>query len=161
VWQKALVSAAVAIFLAVFSDWIDGIIARKTGSVSDWGKIFDPLADKVAIGAFIVTLTFVGAVPLWFVVLFLLRDGLIAAGGIIMTRRTGSPPSSNVWGKYSSLTISVYLTVAAVSHMTGSAVWPEGMLLAGLDPVGILALGFVLLSLFVYFSEFVEHLRKA
>jgi CDP-diacylglycerol--glycerol-3-phosphate 3-phosphatidyltransferase len=161
VWQKVLVPAVVSIFLAVLSDYLDGIIARRTGSVSDWGRIFDPLADKVAIGAFIVTLTLVGAVPLWFVILFLVRDGIIAAGGIYMTRRLGSPPSSNVWGKYSSLIISIYLTVAAVGHLTDTVIWPDSLVLAGLDPVGLLALGFVLLSLFVYFSESVNKLRNA
>jgi CDP-diacylglycerol--glycerol-3-phosphate 3-phosphatidyltransferase len=161
VWQRILIPSVIMIFLAILSDYLDGFIARRTDSVSDWGRIFDPLADKVAIGAFIVTLALVGAVPLWFVILFLIRDALIAAGGIFMTRRLGSPPSSNIWGKYSSMTISIYLTVAAVGHMTGRAVWSGSLVLAGLDPVGLLALGFVLISLFVYFSESVKKLRDS
>ena len=76
VWQKALVPAAVAIFLAVFSDWIDGIIARKTGSVSDWGKIFDPLADKVFANVLLVYLAarHPDWVPLWVVLLLIARE---------------------------------------------------------------------------------------
>ncbi len=161
VWQRVLIPSVILIFLAILSDFLDGVVARRTDSASDWGRIFDPLADKVAIGAFIVTLALVGAVPLWFVILFLIRDALIAAGGIFMTRRLGSPPSSNIWGKLSSLTISVYLTVAAVGHMTSGVIWPRNLVLAGLDPVGLLALGFVLISLFVYFSESVKKLRNS
>ena len=160
VYLRQTVPALAVIFLAVLSDYLDGIVARRTDAVSDWGKIFDPLADKVAIGAFIVTLTAVGAVPLWFVVIFLARDGMIAAGGIYMTRRLGSPPSSNIWGKYTSFTISIYLTLAAVSYMTDVTVWPESTVILGLDPAGLLALGFVILSLFVYFSESVKKLRS-
>lgn len=157
---KSFVPAIAAIFLAGLSDYIDGIVARRTSSVSDWGKIFDPLADKLAIGAFIVTLGVINAVPLWFVILFLSRDAVIAVGGILITRKMGSPPSSNIWGKLSSLTVSIYLTAAAVCYILDCNMWPSGLVLAGLDPLGVLSLGFVMLSLFVYFSEFVHRLRN-
>ena len=159
--RKSFVPVVIVIFVGVLSDFIDGIIARKTNSVSDWGKIFDPLADKIAIGAFIITLAFVEAVPLWFVILFLARDALIAVGGFLLTKRLGSPPSSNKWGKLSTLIISVYLTTAAVCYMLDSTLWPSYMVLAGLDPLGLLSLGFVLVSLFVYFSESVKILRNS
>lgn len=159
--QRSLIPLLVVIFLGVFSDFLDGIIARKTDSVSDWGKVLDPLADKIAIGAFIITMAFINAVPLWFVIVFLTRDVLIAAGGILVTKRLGSPPSSNIWGKLSTLIISVYLTSAAVCYILDSTLWPSYLILAGLDPIGLLSLGFVLLSLFVYFSESVRILRNS
>lgn len=160
VYLRWVLPATAVIFLALLSDYLDGIVARRTRSVSDWGKIFDPLADKVAIGAFIVTLAAVGAVPLWFLILFLTRDGLIALGGLYLTARLGSPPSSNLWGKYSSLTVSLYLTAAAVGYMLERELWPPGFELAGLNPLGLLALGFVMVSLFVYFFESVKKLRR-
>jgi len=155
------VPALTMIFLAVASDYIDGYWARRRNSVSDWGRIFDPLADKIALGAFIITLTALGAVPLWFVILFLTRDALIAAGGIYMTRRLGSPPSSNIWGKYCTCAMSLYLTLAAVSYLFRLSLWPRGLTLAGLDPLGLMALGFVLISLFVYFHQSLKTLRNA
>lgn len=160
VYLKWIIPAGAAIFLAVLTDYLDGIVARRTHTVSDWGKIFDPLADKVAIGAFIVTLAVVGAVPLWFLILFLTRDAIIALGGLYLTARLGSPPSSNIWGKYSSLTVSLYLTTAAAAYMLERELWPPGLRPAGLDPLGFLALGFVMVSLFVYFSESVKKLRR-
>jgi len=158
--RNSLIPLLVVIFSGVVSDFLDGRIARKTDSVSEWGKILDPLADKIAIGAFIITLSFLKAVPLWFVILFLSRDLLIAAGGIYVTKRLGSPPSSNIWGKLSSLVTSVYLTVAAVGYLLHSHLWPDDLIFAGLDPLGLLSLGFVLLSLFVYSSESVTLLRN-
>lgn len=158
--RKNLVLVVIVIITGVLTDIIDGIIARRTNSISDWGKVFDPLADKIAIGSFIITLAILGAVPLWFVILFLTRDALIAAGGIFLTKKLGSPPSSNRWGKYSSLIMSVYLTSAAVCYMLDRTLWPSGLVLAGLDPLGLLSLGFVLVSLFVYFSESVKKLRN-
>jgi CDP-diacylglycerol--glycerol-3-phosphate 3-phosphatidyltransferase len=158
--QKNLVPLLVVIFLGVFSDFLDGIIARRTGSVSDWGKILDPLADKISIGAFIITMAIVKAVPLWFVVVFLTRDVLIAAGGILVTKRLDSPPSSNIWGKLSTLIVSVYLTSAAVCYILNSTLWPSSLVFAGLDPLGLLSLGFVMLSLIVYSFESVKMLRN-
>ena len=157
--QKNTAVVVIVILIGVFSDVIDGVVARRTNSISDWGKIFDPLADKIAIGAFIITLAFLGAVPLWFVILFLTRDAIIAAGGLIVAKKLGAPPSSNRWGKYSSLSMSVYLTSSALSYMLDTSLWPPGLILAGLDPLGLLSLGFVLVSLFVYFSESVTKLR--
>jgi CDP-diacylglycerol--glycerol-3-phosphate 3-phosphatidyltransferase len=159
--RKSFFPAVVMIFLAILSDYIDGLIARGTSSVSEWGKIFDPLADKIAIGAFVITLTAVRAVPLWFVILFLARDALIAAGGLFLTRKLGSPPSSNLWGKYTSFFMSIYLTVTAVCYMLDKTLWPESLILGGLDPIGLVALGFVVVSLFVYFSESVKKLRNS
>ena len=157
--QKSIIPVVAVILIGVFSDVIDGVVARRTNSISDWGKILDPLADKIAIGSFIITLAFLKAVPLWFVILFLTRDAIIAAGGLFVAKKLGSPPSSNRWGKYTSLTMSVYLTSAAVSYMLDTTLWSSGLILAGLDPLGLLALGFVLVSLFVYFSESVKKLR--
>jgi CDP-diacylglycerol--glycerol-3-phosphate 3-phosphatidyltransferase len=158
--KKNIILVVVVIFVGVISDIVDGIVARRTDSISDWGKIFDPLADKIAIGAFIIMLAILGAVPLWFVILFLARDALIAAGGLFVTKKLGSPPSSNNWGKYTSLSMSLYLTYSAVGYMLDTALWPAGLILAGLDPLGLISLGFVLVSLFVYFSESVKKLRN-
>ena len=39
------------VVVMIVSDWIDGWLARWRGEISQWGKILDPLADKVAVGA--------------------------------------------------------------------------------------------------------------
>jgi CDP-diacylglycerol--glycerol-3-phosphate 3-phosphatidyltransferase len=153
--------ACVFIFLAVLSDFLDGLTARRTGSISDWGKILDPLADKVGIAALVITLAIVGALPLWFLTVVIARDALIAGGGLLLTRRLGAPPSSNLWGKATSLCMSVYLTTISVGWMLDSSLWPRELLLMGVDPLGMLSLAFVAISFFIYFSDSVKLLRKA
>jgi cardiolipin synthase len=49
----------------VATDWVDGLIARRTGQVSELGKILDPLADRAVILAGLVALVVRGAFPLW------------------------------------------------------------------------------------------------
>jgi len=80
--------------VAVATDFLDGRVARATGTVSEWGKILDPTADKLAAAA--VTLALVlrpaeagPSLPVWFVVVVVVRDALIAAGGVQQTRRLG------------------------------------------------------------------------
>ncbi|MCD4847100.1 MAG: CDP-alcohol phosphatidyltransferase family protein [Candidatus Aegiribacteria sp.] len=56
--SRAIIPTSIILIVGIFSDFLDGIIARRTDSISDWGKIFDPLADKIAMTAFIITLGF-------------------------------------------------------------------------------------------------------
>ena len=144
----------------MISDYLDGAIARRTDSISDWGKILDPLADKLGLAAFVITLAILGAVPVWFVIVVAIRDTLIAAAGILITRRQGTPPSSNIWGKLTSLILSIYLTSAAVTWMLDTHIWPAGLHVLGLDPLGLLSLAFVVISFFVYSSESAAALRS-
>jgi len=155
------VPACAFILLAVSSDFLDGLVARRTGAVSDWGKILDPLADKIGIGALVITLAAVGALPVWFLAVVIARDVLIAGGGILLTKRLGTPPSSNLWGKATSLCMSVYLTTVSVGWMLDAEIWPPELRIRGVDPLGLLSLALVGISFFVYFSASVRLLRKA
>ncbi|PKQ28932.1 MAG: hypothetical protein CVT63_00375 [Candidatus Anoxymicrobium japonicum] len=73
--------AALALFaFGAFTDWLDGQVARRTESVSNFGKTADPLADRLFIGATIITLYAMRMLPLAFMVIVLGRDVLMAAG---------------------------------------------------------------------------------
>lgn len=72
------------------TDWVDGYIARRWNQVSDLGKLLDPLADRLAVGAALITFVVAGIFPLWAALLVLVRDGLIVlAAGVIGL--TGGP----------------------------------------------------------------------
>jgi cardiolipin synthase len=75
-----------AIVLA--TDWIDGVVARATGQVSDVGKVLDPLADRIAIAAGLVALIARDAFPLWAALPILVRDALVLAAGVVLLVRT-------------------------------------------------------------------------
>ena len=69
------------------TDWVDGYIARRTGSVSNVGKILDPLADRLAIAAGLIALVVRGAFPLWAALLILVRDAIVLVAGVIVALR--------------------------------------------------------------------------
>lgn len=88
------------IVLGVITDKLDGDIARWLHCESEWGRILDPLADKVAVAVMALVLLWLGLIPAWFVVLLLARDLLILAGGVYLRKRTGEVLPSNTAGKW-------------------------------------------------------------
>lgn len=89
-------TAAFAIFLlATFTDWLDGEIARRQQLITDFGKLMDPLADKILTAAAFICLSSHGALPAWAVILIISREFLItglrslaASKGIVMAADT-------------------------------------------------------------------------
>jgi cardiolipin synthase len=78
-------AAGIVMFAAVAAtDWVDGTVARRTGSVSELGKILDPVADRLAIAAGLVALVVADLFPLWAAVAILARDAAVLAGGAIV-----------------------------------------------------------------------------
>ncbi len=69
--------------IAAITDILDGYLARKFNQVTEFGKIIDPLADKIAIGAIIIKLFIIGVIPLYYFFMIIVRDVLIFLGGII------------------------------------------------------------------------------
>lgn len=73
--------AALCVFAAAGgSDALDGWLARRYGLVSRFGEYLDPAADKLLMLASFVTLTLVGAAPLWLTVIVITRDVAIVSG---------------------------------------------------------------------------------
>ena len=60
--------------LAAASDRLDGYLARRMNQVTDWGKLVDPIADKLLMGASLVTLSFLVDLPWWVTVVILVRE---------------------------------------------------------------------------------------
>jgi CDP-diacylglycerol--glycerol-3-phosphate 3-phosphatidyltransferase len=60
--------------LAISTDWIDGYLARRYEIVSDFGKLWDPIADKLLTGAGFLGLAILGEVPWWIVIIILIRE---------------------------------------------------------------------------------------
>ncbi|MFJ6548181.1 MULTISPECIES: CDP-diacylglycerol--glycerol-3-phosphate 3-phosphatidyltransferase [unclassified Microbacterium] len=66
--------AAVLFIVAISTDWVDGYLARRYDIVSDFGKLWDPIADKLLTGAGFVGLAILGEVSWWIVVIILVRE---------------------------------------------------------------------------------------
>lgn len=65
--------------VASFTDFIDGYIARKYKLVTRFGKILDPIADKILVAAALIVLVDLGRIPAWLVIVLLGREFAIGA----------------------------------------------------------------------------------
>ncbi len=75
--------------LAAGTDWVDGQIARRTNTVSKLGQLLDPAVDRILMIAGVAGLFFVGRLPLWIIIIVLVRDLLLLCGGGFLIRRYG------------------------------------------------------------------------
>ncbi len=71
--------AGILFVVAISTDWVDGYLARKYDIVSDFGKLWDPIADKLLTGAGFVGLAILGEWPWWIVIVILIREWGITA----------------------------------------------------------------------------------
>ena len=77
--------AALCVFCAAsLTDMLDGYLARKLNQITDFGKLFDPLADKLMVLTAMVCQTFWGPLPLVAVIIVALKELVMVLGGVFM-----------------------------------------------------------------------------
>ena len=69
----ALASAAIYL-IASLTDWLDGYIARRTGQVTKFGKLFDPIADKLLTSSALILLVAMNEIPAWIAIVIIGRE---------------------------------------------------------------------------------------
>lgn len=108
--------AIILLFIAGFTDVIDGFLARSLKSTTAVGAYFDPIADKIMLSVIYISLGVAGALRWWMVAVVFGRDILIlamAGYGLLFTSVRKFPPS--VWGK-----ISTFFQIAAALVVMGA-----------------------------------------
>ena len=84
--------------------------------MTEWGKIIDPIADKLAIDTIAALLVVLKGLPVWVAAAVIGRDILIVVGGVMMASRIKEVPSSNVWGKATTCVIAALLLTYAMDY---------------------------------------------
>ena len=92
------------------TDGIDGYLARKYNVVSDFGKLLDPIADKVLTGGALITLSILDELPWWVTVVILLREVGITVFRLAVLSDRVIPASRG--GKLKTITQFVAITFA-------------------------------------------------
>lgn len=73
-WENRYSIAVIIFGIASFTDYLDGNIARARNLVTNFGKLFDPLADKILIAAAFILLSVDKAIPSWITIAILSRE---------------------------------------------------------------------------------------
>lgn len=116
--------AATFVFgLGAVTDWFDGQIARRTKTVSSFGIMADPLADRLFIGGTLITLYLLHILPFLFLVIVLGRDILMAAGYPFIRKIDASKVAVHWTGKVATATLMAALGCLILSIPNPASSW--------------------------------------
>ncbi|MFE8069468.1 CDP-alcohol phosphatidyltransferase family protein [Marinobacteraceae bacterium S3BR75-40.1] len=130
--------ALVLFFVAGLSDGVDGFLARHFNWFSRLGSIADPIADKALLVTAYVMLTLTGLLPLWLLVVVVVRDLLIVSGAVafhIWIGRYDMKPS--FLGKLNTF-VQIIFALSVIMALAGIAM-PDLVVRGGLWAVAAMA----------------------
>lgn len=102
--------ALILFTLSSLTDVLDGKIARKYNAISDFGKLMDPLADKLTQLSVLLTLSIKNVIPIWIVVILVLKETVMIAGASFLYGKS-LVVSSKWYGKLT--TVLIYIAVVS------------------------------------------------
>ncbi len=111
----------VLIAVSALSDILDGKIARIFNMVSDFGKFFDPVADKATQIALAICLAFKIKMMIPLLIFLLIKEIFMGVSGYIVIKRTGAPDQAKWYGK--ACTVVLYGSMMAMILFPGMPEW--------------------------------------
>ena len=161
--------AAAAIFgLTALTDMLDGKIARKYNLITDFGKFLDPVADKLTQLTIAVMLLIdfrqadnatINAFA-WVFLVFLIKELVMLAGGLIMLTMNIRPGAAEIWGKVATTVFYVGMTVIiAIGPEVGALNEMLGFELPGVL-TGIIVVICAIMTIVAFLSYMPETFRQ-
>lgn len=143
VWQGNYWIGLVLFLIAALTDALDGAMARIRNQITTWGKIYDPLADKLLICTmvFILVLKYVDFYAAWIIVI--LETVIVTAA--LYKQHSGAQVQSNFWGK-----VKMILQVIGVVFLLLALVLNFETLIPISRGTFYVAIAFAIVSLFTY-----------
>jgi len=114
--------AAIVFAVAALTDGLDGYIARSRGSVTTFGKLMDPLADKLLIIAPLVSLVSLGRIEAWVAMVIIAREFAVTALRMVAVEQGVVIPAS-LFGK--AKTITQIIAIFAVIAVSSTPLWVD------------------------------------
>ena len=103
---------ALAVFaIASFTDFLDGYLARRDQLVTNFGKLMDPLADKLLVTAALICFVEIGLAPAWVVIIIISREFLVTSIRLVAAGE-GKVIAADKSGTYKTATQMVWVCYA-------------------------------------------------
>ena len=131
-WPYAYTAALVLFVVAGLTDYVDGEIARRYQLVTNFGKLMDPLVDKIMIAAAYISLVPLKAIPAWAATIIVARDFLVTGIRLLASSQGRVLPAESL-GKHKTswqiITVIFFLLLLAVRELRfasfESGWWPR------------------------------------
>ena len=147
--------AALAVFAAAsLTDMLDGFLARKLNQITDFGKLFDPLADKLMVLTAMVCQALTGVFPWIAVIVVACKELFMVLGGLLLLSRD-VVVYSNIFGKAAQVCFIASL-ILSFFHVP-LAEWGTRLDLILLW----ISVGLAILAMVIYTVEYLRSLKKA
>lgn len=120
--------AALGVFVvAAATDALDGHVARKYNMITDFGKLMDPLADKILVSSALIILTELGNIDSWIVTIVIAREFIISGIRLIATEKNIIISASPL-GKLKTVSqmlsiILMLLSIESIHVITNISIW--------------------------------------
>lgn len=159
--QGNYIGAIVTFSLSGITDILDGAIARKYNLISDFGKLMDPLADKITQLSMLFMLTIKHIIPIWIIVVVATKEFLMVCGASFLYGKE-MVVSSRWYGKLATVLFYVAIVISLVlkqfeavileKQILGTA--DKSILLYAAHPFYYIAILMTIFSLAMYIKAF-------
>lgn len=122
--------ATVIFAVAAATDRVDGLIARRSGQVTDLGKLLDPIADKLLVGTALVLLSVLGDLWWWVTVIVLARELGITVMRFFLLRYLVLPASRGGKVKTVLQAVAIWVYLLPLGHLPEPVTVLAGVLMA-------------------------------
>jgi len=132
-WEQENVIAVLIGILTSITDNLDGYYARRLNQITEFGKIIDPVSDKLLVGVIVIILLIQERMPLWFALVIWGRDVLLMLGSLWAAKKIGLVLPSNVLGKMTItvLGLTLMFIMLNIKVVAFWGIWASTALLAG------------------------------
>lgn len=150
--------AAVIFAAASFTDYLDGHIARRDGLVTNFGKLMDPLADKLLVFSALVCFIELEMSSALIVFIILAREFLVTSVRLIAAEQ-GTVIAADIWGKMKTVSQIIWVLIALIALWLEES-WPLFMTVspgASAPPapvIFLIGLSFVIQTIVVILTVF-------
>ena len=136
------------VLLSGFTDIADGYIARKFDLISNFGKLMDPLADKLTLISILTTLVILDIIPIWILLIVIIKESTMVAGASFLYGKD-VVVYSRWYGKLA--TVLFYLAIV-ISILYKASIIPSSWVKVDLI-VYCIALAMTLIALVLYIHD--------
>ena len=130
-WTFGHTTALVLFIVAGITDYVDGEIARRYQSITNFGKLMDPLVDKIMIAAAFISLVPLRAIPAWVATIVVARDFLVTGLRLLASSKGEVLPAESLgkhktsWQIATVIFFLALLSVRELHYAAASTAWWE------------------------------------
>lgn len=112
-FEYHFIAAAIIFIVASVTDFLDGNIARKRNLITTFGKLCDPLADKMLTTAALLAFMNIGICNIWIVMIVLTREFLVTSFRLVASAQ-GVVIPAGIWGKVKTVSQMVFSIIIMI-----------------------------------------------